>query len=105
MIVKGLCKNSSLVRVIFSLPASMLASNIHVVGDFNSWDPAAMPMMLNRVECRWKATAELQVGRCYRFRYLLDGREWLNDQYADSFVASRNGGRDSVLELGGSRRA
>jgi 1,4-alpha-glucan branching enzyme len=101
MILKALCRHSGLIRVIFSLPASALASKIHVVGDFNRWDPVAMPMILDQVEGCWKATAELETGRCYRFRYLLDGNEWLNDHHADAFADRRDGSQDSVLELGG----
>jgi hypothetical protein len=42
---------------------------------------------------------ELQVGRSYRFRYLVDGQQWLNEWHADGWVDNSYGSADSVVDL------
>ena len=44
-------------------------------------------------------TVDLDAGRAYRFRYLLDGQRWDNDWAADAYVANDFGGDDSVVDL------
>jgi hypothetical protein len=41
----------------------------------------------------------VETGREYRFRYLLDGERWQNDQAADGYVPNPYGGQDSVLKV------
>jgi hypothetical protein len=38
----------------------------------------------------WTLTVDLEVGRCYQFRYRRDG-EWINDGQADGYVHNRFG--------------
>ncbi len=101
MIVKSLSRTANRVRVTFALPCSVWAKQIAVVGDFNQWDPAATPMAYDSRQATWQVTLELEPGHCYRFRYLLDGREWLNDWYADGRLENESGSCDSVVDLGG----
>jgi 1,4-alpha-glucan branching enzyme len=65
------------------------------VGDFNRWDQTSHPM--NQREDVWVLELELQEGRSYEFRYLVDGREWVNDSDADDFVANPFQGWNSVV--------
>jgi hypothetical protein len=44
-------------------------------------------------------TVDLDAGRAYRFRYLLDGQRWDNDWAADAYVRNDFGGDDSVVDL------
>jgi 1,4-alpha-glucan branching enzyme len=87
------------VRVIFRLPSTTCADRISVVGEFNDWDTTATPMKHLRSDAEWTASVVLQAGQRYRFRYLLDGREWLNDWYADDHEDNAYGSRDSVVDL------
>ena len=41
----------------------------------------------------------IRTGQRYRFRYLVDGKEWINDWYADDFVENPYGSDDSVVDL------
>ena len=47
----------------------------------------------------FSVTIELDAGRVYRFRYLLDGQRWDNDWAADAYVRNDFGGDDSVVDL------
>ncbi|MDQ4077315.1 MAG: isoamylase early set domain-containing protein [Chloroflexota bacterium] len=75
-------------RVIFTLPSSLCATEVHLVGDFNEWNRSSHPLQ-QRQGGDWQITIDLAVGRAYQFRYLLEGREWLNDGEADAYVYKR----------------
>lgn len=83
------------VRVTFALPAAIWADSICLVGDFNGWDERATP--LRQTDSGWMATVELEPGRSYQYRYLLDGEEWHNDWSADRYVPNAFGGDNSVV--------
>jgi 1,4-alpha-glucan branching enzyme len=83
------------VRVTFSVPAHLWADSIHLVGDFNGWDKRATPLRLT--EAGWKISIELEAGKSYQYRYLIDGREWHNDWQADAYATNQFGGDNSVV--------
>jgi 1,4-alpha-glucan branching enzyme len=87
------------VLVTFELPASTWADRVNLVGEFNDWDTMATPMTRDGADAHWKTTVELEAGRRYRFRYLVDGKEWLNDWHADDYAENPHGPEDSVVNL------
>jgi len=85
------------VRVGFSLPSEVDASQVAVCGEFNDWG-ASLPM--KRVKSgEWRASVSLDPGRCYRFRYLIDGVRWENDWAADAYQSNPFGSDDSVVSI------
>ena len=94
MITKRSCRSGK-VRVTFAMPAAIWADSIHVVGDFNGWDERATP--LRQSESGWMVTVELDAGRAYQYRYLLNGSEWHNDWQADAYAPNQYGGDNSVV--------
>jgi hypothetical protein len=87
-------------KVTFRLPAQAApeARKVTIVGDFNDWDREATP--LHRLEDGdFAVTLELDSGKEYRFRYLIDGRRWENDWRADKYVKSPFGVDDSVVAV------
>ena len=99
MIHKEPAKKKGIVRVTFELPSNMWAERVNLVGEFNDWDTTATPMKRNRSNANWKASIDLAAGRRYRFRYLVEGKEWLNDWHADDHVENPYGTFDSVVDL------
>lgn len=83
------------VRVTFALPAAIWADTIYVVGDFNNWERRATPMRLS--DAGWMATLELEPGRTYQYRYLLNDEEWHNDWNADGYEPNAYGGDNSLV--------
>jgi len=79
---KTYLKSKNVCRVTFSLPAEE-AGEVYVVGDFNEWDKQATPMKKGKQG--FSATVELEPGREYQFRYLVNGEQWLNENEADYF--------------------
>ncbi len=82
-------------QVTFILPNSTWAGTIYLVGDFNEWNHSSHPFQHDR-EGTWTLTLNLEVGRCYQFRYLRDG-EWISDSQADGFVGNTYGSNNSLV--------
>ncbi len=99
MIQKEPAKKKGFVRVTFELPSNMWAERVNLVGEFNDWDTTATPMSRDRSNANWKASVDLETGQHYRFRYLVDGKEWLNDWHADDHIENPYGSYDSVVDL------
>lgn len=72
-------------RVTFSLPDSIWADRITLVGDFNCWDTRSHPLSRTRTGT-WFITVDLEARRACQFRYLRGDDQWMNDQEADAHV-------------------
>ena len=95
MIFKSFAQDGTTCRVTFRLTAS--AQSAALLGDFNLWSPAAHP--LERAEDgSLGVTVALGPGD-YRFRYLVDGERWINDESADGVVPNLFGTADSIVAI------
>jgi hypothetical protein len=100
MLKKQYVKSRKVWKVTFELPETELpetikAKRVHLVGDFNDWDPTAMPMV--RRQGTFRATIELQPGQETSFRYLVNGEHWYNDRRADAYVPNRFGEDNCIV--------
>ena len=95
MLTKKFIKSRNSCQVTFQLPKDVKAKQVSVVGEFNNWDETAHP--LKKVKSVWKTTLELEQGREYQFRYLVDGEAWHNDEAADKYISNNIGGDNSVV--------
>jgi 1,4-alpha-glucan branching enzyme len=98
-IEKKFQKAKPVCKVKFSLEGEqyMNAKSIVVVGDFNGWQIGETPM--KKTKGVWAVSLDLESGKQYQFRYLIDGEIWENDPAADDFVNSGLGSENSVLSL------
>jgi 1,4-alpha-glucan branching enzyme len=85
-------------RVTFTVDPEVGAQAAAVCGDWNNWSPGA-DVMQRDADGGFSVTVDLDAGRAYRFRYLLDGQRWDNDWAADAYVRNDFGGDDSVVDL------
>jgi 1,4-alpha-glucan branching enzyme len=87
MITKKYLKTKPVCKVTFAvLPEEHEgAKEISVVGEFNEWNKKATPMKKTKAG-KFSATVDLETGKEYEFRYLVDGKVWENDWKADSYV-------------------
>lgn len=85
-------------KVTFRLPgeAAPESSKVCVVGDFNNWKTDATPMKKLK-NGDYKVELNLDSGKAYRFKYLVDGIRWENHWNADRYVPNRYGNDDSVV--------
>jgi hypothetical protein len=96
MIYKRPSADKAKVVISFVIPASLWADWVHLVGDLNGWDRESLPLSLNGGD-DWQVEVELDRGREYRFRYLIDGEHWRNDRHADLHALGDDGMLDSVV--------
>ena len=87
---------SKTIRVIFTLPAGVDAEDIALCGEFNDWSTDSVKLTRNGGR-HWRATLDLEPGRSYRYRYLLDGHRWENGWDAERYVPYPYGSDDSVI--------
>lgn len=98
MLKKSYSKTGRSCRVTFALPQEAVATTAALCGEFNQWSPTAN-LMKPRKDGRFSTTVQLETGRSYRFRYLLDGDRWENDWEADAYVPNDFGTEDSLVEV------
>lgn len=96
MITKRAGPRPGVMLVTFQLPDTLQADSVHLVGDFNDWDKHSLPLKRAQ-DGPWEVTIEVERGRSYHFRYLVDGSVWQNDWDADGYAANPFGGNNSVL--------
>jgi len=75
------------------------ASVVSLVGDFNDWSDAAMPMKREAGNGIWSVTVPLEPGR-YRYAFLVDGATWLSDPSAPPALDDEFGRPGSVVTIG-----
>ena len=83
-------------RITFTLPDTIWADRITLVGDFNGWDLHSHPFTRTRAG-EWTITLELEPSRAYQFRYLQGNNQWINDPAADAYVHNIYGSDNSVV--------
>lgn len=86
-------------KVTFTLPkeAVQTAKSVAIVGEFNNWD------ILNGVELKkqkdgsFSTTLELEAGKEYQYRFLINGEVWENAWDAPKYVETPFGTFNSVV--------
>jgi hypothetical protein len=93
MLEKKFVKTKNTCKVTFQLPESIEAKKALVAGDFDGWQGTP----LKKVKGVWKTTLDLETGREYQFRSLVNDAEWYNDWNADKYVPNNIDGDNSVV--------
>ena len=98
MIKKQFLKSKPVCKATFTFPAEAApeAKTVEVVGDFNNWNTQEAVTMKKQKDV-FKAVVELETGKEYQFRYLIDGQAWENDWEADAYVSTPYGVENSVV--------
>lgn len=98
MITKKFLKSKPVCKATFTFPveAAPEAKEVALVGDFNEWN-AETGIVLKKQKKVFKTTVDLEAGKEYQFRYLVDGQQWENDWAADAYIASPYGVDNSVV--------
>ncbi len=92
MIKKQFLKTQPVCKVTFSLPAEAAsnAEKVQLVGDFSQWQEEPIDMIKMK-SGEFRTTVNLEQGKDYHFRYLIDGKRWENDWQADKYETSNLG--------------
>jgi len=91
-------KNKNLCKVTFNLPKQAVknAKTVHLVGEFNNWDIYATPLKKMQ-NGSFQVSLQLETGRSYQFRYLIDEKAWENDWSADGYSPSSFGAAENSV--------
>jgi Glycogen recognition site of AMP-activated protein kinase len=97
---KTFSKTKNTCKVTFSLPYEAVrdAQSVCVAGEFNDWNIHANSLK-RRKDGSFSLTIELERGREYQFRYLIDDMYWENDWAADTYVPSAFGDCDNSVVI------
>ena len=73
------------------------ATSVNLAGEFNSWDPASLPMADEDGDGVWTVTLEVAPGR-YDYKFVIDGgASWEPDVGNPERVGDNHGGENSIL--------
>ncbi|MGD8404369.1 MAG: isoamylase early set domain-containing protein [Anaerolineales bacterium] len=102
MLKKTFIKSRKVWKVDFKLPKEecpqgVTTKRVNLTGDFNNWKHSATPMKLH--DGIYTTSLELDPGHEYQFRYLINGKVWCNDWYADAYVPNIFGEDNCVASL------
>lgn len=103
MLKKQYVKSRNIWKVTFELLQGELSKDlnterVHLAGEFNDWDPATTPMKRGKGGA-FRVMVELEPGREYEFRYLVNGEHWCNDWHADAYVPGGFGDDNCIVML------
>ena len=96
MLSKKPVKGSEFTSVTFRYPAPSKVESVRLLGEFNDWR-AERHSMKRRKDGSWSLTVRLPRDQQFRFRYLVDGTEWVTDESADGFETNEYGGSNGIV--------
>lgn len=75
-------------KVMFTLPSEIVADATSglLLGEFNNWDYNNGISLKKQKDGSMKGTANLEAGRTYQYRYLLNDGRWVNDHNAEQYI-------------------
>lgn len=98
MLKKSYSKTGKVCRVTFKYGNDEQADSAVLAGEFNGWSLDENPMKKLK-DGSFSTTISLKPGYSYRFRYVLDGGVWINDEAADSYAPNEYGEENSVVAV------
>lgn len=100
MLKKQYLKNKPTCKVTFTLPVEAVngAQEVKLLGEFNGWNREE-GILMKATKKEFKTILELETGRNYEFRYLIDNNTWENDWAADDYLPTPYGVFNSVVTL------
>ena len=92
-ISKKYLKSKPICKVTFRIPSSVGIDHksASVLGSFNDWNKTSHRMKKLVKDGSFSIVVDLECGKEYEFKYLLDQNVWLNDDSADNQVTTHYG--------------
>lgn len=84
-------------KITFMLPKEAVtnAETVAVLGDFNNWQNGVS--LLKQKDGSFKTAVDLEKGRSYEYRFLINGEKWENDWSAEAYAPTPFGTFNSVV--------
>lgn len=89
-------------KVTFTLPKEAVetAETVALFGDFNNWDATKSIALKKQKDGSFATSVELEKGRAYQFRFLINGKTWENAWNAEAYAPTPFGEYNSVVSVG-----
>ena len=86
-------------KVTFTLPkeAVQTAKTVAVIGEFNNWDIVKGTELKKQKDGSFSTMLELEAGKEYQYRFLINGEVWENAWDAPKYVETSFGTFNSVV--------
>lgn len=86
-------------KINFELPKELVetAETVALVGDFNNWNLEQGIALKKQKDGSYKTSVELETGRAYQYRFVIDGQKWENDPKAEAYEPTPFGVYNSVV--------
>ncbi len=90
-------KTAATSKVTFTLPKEVAenAETVAVLGDFNNWQNGVS--LKKQKDGSFTTAIELEKGRSYEFRFLINGEKWENAPNAEAYKPTPFGAYNSVV--------
>lgn len=91
-------KANTACKVTFRLAKDVAQSldSAFLTGEFNNWNTNDTPMKKLK-SGEFTVSVNLEKGKEYQFKYLLNGNDWINDKEADSYIINEFQTENSVV--------
>lgn len=98
-LTKKFLKSKPVCKVTFKLDAETAngAKKVFLAGDFNDWKTTKKAEMKKLKNGSFSSTVDLETGKEHAFRYVVDGKVWVNDAQADKFVPNGIGAEENSV--------
>lgn len=73
--------------------------SVCIAGDFNDWNQSSHRLRKLVKDDTFSITIDLEKGKEYQFRYLLDGTEWSNEPNADKQIPTPFGDSENSVVI------
>lgn len=99
-IKKQFLKSKPICKVTFKIDADQSngATTAQVIGSFNNWDQTENVMKPLKTG-GFSLSLDLETGKEYQFRYLLDGKIWINDPESDAQQSNEFNEMNDILSI------
>ena len=93
-------EKNKLCKVTFGLPKGIIdsASHVCIAGEFNNWNIESLPMKKLK-SGEFTISVNLNKGKEYQFKYVIDGHDWRNEIEADRHVPNEYMSENSVVVI------
>jgi 1,4-alpha-glucan branching enzyme len=94
MLSKSAIPTDSRTKVSFEL-AQPGAQSVSLAGNFNGWSEK-LPLQRGE-DGVWRTTIDLDAGKVYEFRYVVNENEWVNDPQAEGYITNAYGSANCLV--------
>ena len=98
---KQFLKSKPVCKVTFTLTEEEVngAKKVVLLGDFNNWNVKEGIALKKLKNGSFKGAMDLETGKEYQFKYLIDGANWVNDTEADKYVGNGIGAEENSVVI------